>query len=277
MKKTPAPVAGNFLRPGTIVFGPAHETRENKKTYSRLFKCRKDGFDFLGQFKIDFQLFALDMEIFNASYFDCFEACEEEVTLALEKKLLSILLADRGLPGELKEAVRRLLNKEREKNGFALESKLNMDGKIDLKEIFDQLNRDYFESKVKANVTWGKKVNKKNLTSFKFGSYDPEKKLIRIHPRLQQDFVPRPVLELTMYHEMCHQWAPMKRKKGMWVAHHPQFKEKEREYRFYEEARAWEKENWKKLMRPVGNNNDKSKVKASTKANETLEITTLAG
>jgi len=27
----------------------------------------------------------------------------------------------------------------------------------------------------------------------------------------------------------------------MWMAHHPEFKKKEREYRHYEEARAWEK------------------------------------
>ena len=126
-------------------------------------------------------------------------------------------------------------------------------------------------------MKWGKNVNKKNLTSFKFGSYDPEKKLIRIHPRLQQDFVPRPVLELTMYHEMCHQWAPMKRKKGMWVAHHPQFKQKEREYRFYEEARTWEKKNWKKLMRPVSKKNSKSNIDTLVKEQGPIEIEKLAG
>jgi len=122
-----------------------------------------------------------------------------------------------------------------------------------------------------------KKVNKKNLTSFRFGSYDPEKKLIRIHPRLQQYFVPLSVLELTVYHEMCHQWAPMKRKKGMWVAHHPQFKRKEREYCFYDEALSWEKKNWKKLMGPTSKKNIKNKTDSPIKQNGTLEITTLAG
>jgi len=114
-------------------------------------------------------------------------------------------------------------------------------------------------------------VNKNNLTSFRFGSYDPEKRLIRIHPRLQQGFVPLSVLELTVHHEMCHQWAPMKRERGMWIAHHLQFKEKEREYRFYDEARSWEKENWKRLMGPA------SKTNVPIDQTKTIEITTLTG
>ena len=277
MKTATAPVAGNFLRPGTVVFGPARENTENKQTYSRLFKCRKDGFDFMGQIKINFQLSTLDMEIFNQSYFECFDACKEEVAFILEKKLLSKLLSDKSLSEELKDTIRIILGREGVEKTPKSESKLNTGNKFDLKEIFDRLNIDYFENKIKADVEWGKKVIKKNLTSFRFGSYDPERRLIRIHPRLQQDFVPRSVLELTMYHEMCHQWAPMKRKKGMWVAHHPQFKEKEREYHLYEEACAWEKENWKKLMRPVSDNSGRSKAEMLTKGHEIPSITTLAG
>ena len=260
MSKTPALVVGSSPRLGTFVFGPPRETRENKKNYSRLFRCRKGGFDFIGQIKIDFQTFRLYVEIFNQGYFECFDVRKEEVNTALEKKLLSKIFSNRDFSEELKEAIRIILDREGAKNGSKPEPKLNINSKIDLQEMFDQLNTDYFESKIKASVEWGKKVNKKNRTSFRLGSYDPGKKLIRIHLRLQQDFVPRSVLELTMYHEMCHQWAPMKRKKGMWVAHHPQFKEKEKKYCFYEEARAWEKANWKKLMRPVSEKNSKNNV-----------------
>ena len=124
--------------------------------------------------------------------------------MVLEKKLLSKLLSDRDLSEELKEIVQKILDRGSVENSSNQEPKISINGKVGLQEMFDRLNTDYFEGKIKADVEWGKKVNKKNLTSFKFGSYDPEKKLIRIHPRLQQDFVPRAVLELTMYHEMCH-------------------------------------------------------------------------
>ena len=277
MKKTSTLAVGNFLRLGTIVIGPARENTENQQTYSRLFKCRKNGFDFMGQIKLDFQGFKTNLEIFNLSYFECFDACKDEVGLTLEKKLLLKLLSDKSLSEDFKETVQIFLDIWGVENSINQESKTSVNGKIGLQEMFDRLNAEYFEDKIKADVAWGKKMNKKNLTSFRFGSYDPEKKLIRIHPRLQQDFVPRSVLELTIYHEMCHQWAPMKRKKGMWVAHHPQFQEKERQYCFYEEARAWEKKNWKKLMRSVCKKKSKSNIDTLVTVQDSAEITKLAG
>ena len=61
-----------------------------------------------------------------------------------------------------------------------------------------------------------------------------------------------------------------------WI-NHSQFKEKERAYRFYEEARSWEKENWKKLMEPSRKDSVKDNVVTPTLINETFKITTLAG
>lgn len=214
--------------------------------------------------------------MFNTNYFNCFDTPLKNVTLLLENTLFTKLLSEKNLPERLREAILSLLNKKGAKKKPSTLDFIN-GRKVNLKEIFDKLNTKYFESKIKATIEWGKKVNKKNLTSFRFGSYDPKKKLIRIHPRLQQYFVPLSVLELTVYHEMCHQWAPMKRKKGMWAAHHPQFKRKEREYRFYDEALSWEKKNWKKLMGPTSKKNIKNKTDSPIKQNGTLEITTLTG
>ena len=269
-------VSKNHPRPGSIVFSTSREITENTQVYSRLFRCRKNKFDFIGQIKINLQEIAANVEVFNTNYFNYFDTPLKNVTLVLENTLFTKLLSEKNLPERLREAILSLLNKNGAKKKSSALDFIN-GRKVNLKEIFDKLNTEYFESKIKASIEWGKKVNKKNLTSFRFGSYDPEKKLIRIHPRLQQYFVPLSVLELTVYHEMCHQWAPMKRKRGLWVAHHPQFKEKEREYRFYDEALSWEKENWKKLMGPTSKKNIKNKTDSPIKQNGTLEITTLAG
>jgi hypothetical protein len=269
-------VSKNHPRPGSIVFSTSREITENTQVYSRLFRCRKNKFDFIGQIKINLQEIAANVEVFNTNYFDCFDAPLKNVTLVLKNTLFTKLLSEKNLPERLREAILSLLNKKDAKKKSSALDFIN-GRKVNLKEIFDKLNTEYFESKITASIEWGKKVNKKNLTSFRFGSYDPEKKLIRIHPRLQQYFVPLSVLELTVYHEMCHQWAPMKRKKGMWVAHHPQFKRKEREYCFYDEALSWEKKNWKKLMGPTSKKNIKNKTDSPIKQNGTLEITTLAG
>ena len=276
MEEPSTTVSKNHPRPGSIVFSTSREITENTQVYSRLFRCRKNKFDFIGQIKIDLQEIAANVEVFNTNYFNYFDTPLKNVTLVLENTLFTKLLSEKNLPERLREAILSLLNKKDAKKKSSTLDFIN-DRKVNLKEIFDKLNTEYFESKIKASIEWGKKVNKKNLTSFRFGSYDPEKKLIRIHPRLQQYFVPLSVLELTVYHEMCHQWAPMKRKKGTWVAHHPQFKRKEREYRFYDEAHSWEKENWKKLMGPTSKKNIKNKTDSPIKQNGTLEITTLAG
>ena len=271
-----ATVSKNHPRPGSIVFSTSREITENTQVYSRLFRCRKNKFDFIGQIKINLQEIAANVEVFNTNYFDYFDTPLKNVTLVLKNTLFTKLLSEKNLPERLREAILSLLNKKDAKKKSSALDFIN-GRKVNLKEIFDKLNTEYFESKITASIEWGKKVNKKNLTSFRFGSYDPEKKLIRIHPRLQQYFVPLSVLELTVYHEMCHQWAPMKRKKGMWVAHHPQFKRKEREYCFYDEALSWEKKNWKKLMGPTSKKNIKNKTDSPIKQNGTLEITTLAG
>ena len=277
MKKAPTCTSKKPLRPGSIVFGPNRETTENIQIYSRIFRCRKDGFDFMGQIRIDVQGSKVGLEVFNDKYFDSFDTSKNRVLESLEKLLLGKLISEKKMPVTLRETICVYLSEKKFKGEPLLKVETIDDHEINLKEMFDQLNVEYFGNKIKANIEWGKVVNKKNLTSFRFGSYDPGKQLIRVHPRLQQSFVPRSVLELTVYHEMCHQWAPMKRKKGMWVVHHSQFKEKERCYRFYKEARSWEKENWKKLMEPSRVDSVKDNVGAPTLANETFEIKTFAG
>ena len=265
------------LRLGSVVFSTSREVSRNIKIYSRLFRCRKDGFDYMGQIKIDLQSFIVKVEVFNKNYFNYFNVSLSNVTLALEKILFTKLLLEKSIPEILRETAFSLLKNNEVEREQPPNLDLIKDHKVNLEEIFNKLNTKYFKSEIKATIKWGKKVNKKNLTSFRFGSYDPKKKLIRIHPRLQQDFVPISVLELTVYHEMCHQWAPIRRERGMWIAHHPQFKEKEREYSFYNEARSWEKDNWKKLMRPIRKKNIPDKLSAPIEQNVILKVNTLTG
>ena len=277
MRKPSTTIPKKPLRLGSVVFSTSREVSRNIKIYSRLFRCRKDGFDYMGQIKIDLQSFIVKVEIFNKNYFNYFNVSLSNVTLALEKILFTKLLLEKSIPEILRETAFSLLKNNEVEREQPPNLDLIKDHKVNLKEIFDKLNAEYFKSEIKANIKWGKKVHKKNLTSFRFGSYDPKKKLIRIHPRLQQDFVPISVLELTVYHEMCHQWAPIRRERGMWIAHHPQFKEKEREYSFYNEARSWEKDNWKKLMRPIRKKNIPDKLSAPIEQNVILKVNTLTG
>ena len=241
------------VNPGTITLGvpSAFATAEN--VFKNIFRCRKKGLEFLGQVSIDSSAQRVKWEVFNEGYYDLF-ACEtSDVQESLQNRLLGQIAQSKHLPETHRTLVRNFLKEcraEARKAGLELVEEPSTDPR-DLQAIFDRLNEEYFNGRVEAQVQWGKNVKVPNRRSFSFGSYDSKNKLIRIHPRLKQDFVPVNVLELTVYHEMCHQAVPPVRRNGQWQMHHNDFKAKEKEYDQYREAMQWEKKYWIKLMAPA--------------------------
>ncbi|PIQ95554.1 MAG: hypothetical protein COV67_14280 [Nitrospinae bacterium CG11_big_fil_rev_8_21_14_0_20_56_8] len=243
---------GSRLHPGTMVLGRVREKAEPHPTLLILFKCRKDGVDFLGQVRLVNEGPSLVVELFNETYFSLFEVSKQEVLSVLASKLIASLSTFEPIPPSYSETVEALKHRGMgHLEALPVEPVPEEDARPDLQEIFSRLNREFFERKIEARVIWGRDTQTPNKTSFRFGSYHAKSKTIRLHPRLSQEFVPRIVLELTLFHEMCHQWAPSVRKKGQNHHHHGDFKAKEKEYPFYTQARDWEKQNWKKLLAPV--------------------------
>src|ERR1043166_7864424 len=63
---------------------------------------------------------------------------------------------------------------------------------FDLKEVFDDLNARYFGGRLRAFVSWGRQTSaSRRLRSIHFGSYNWTRNVIRIHPDLDRDYVPR--------------------------------------------------------------------------------------
>jgi len=245
--------SGTNIQQGELSFGKGVEKTASAVVFTRVFRCRKKGFDYLGQVQIQKDGSKVRVEIFNENYFCHFEGTKNEVIDGLENVILRRLMNDAGLPSGYKTLVLSFLEAKVQRPVEALHDKELEDNKkgFDLQEIFDRLNAEYFNNTIRAGVGWGRDSKKKNRSAFRFGSYDRAKRLIRIHPRLNQEFVPHSVVELTVYHEMCHQWAPSVKRNGVWRDHHADFKKKEKEYRFYQEARCWEKQNWKRFLNPI--------------------------
>ncbi len=240
---------GNTLNLGTLRLGRVRDSKSSPDLHTALFTCRKNSCDFLGQAQIDSKKGVLEVEVFNETFFDKFSVLRNKVLESLSDKILKLLISEGYIPAPFFEPlvpqeIAPVLVKQEEGEGDASSCTR------DLAEIFSRLNRDHFEGKISAKICWGRESGSQNNRSFRFGSYDHRSKQIRIHPRLKQIFVPVSVLELTVFHEMCHQWAPPRRVKGRGQYHHAEFKSKEREYPRYKEARAWEKLNWKKLLVP---------------------------
>ena len=120
----------------------------------------------------------------------------------------------------------------------------------DLAAIFARLNAEQFGGKIDARIGWGRRSALGRRSSMKMGVYLHEQKLIRIHPALDDEEVPRYFVELVVFHEMLHQAVPPAvGSDGRRVVHGPGFRERERSFPGYARARAWEKANLHLLLR----------------------------
>jgi predicted metal-dependent hydrolase len=111
---------------------------------------------------------------------------------------------------------------------------------FNLEQIYQDLNRTYFESRVAADITWGRRPPQRPRTSIRFGSYDAKQRLIRIHHLLDQSFVPQYFVESVVFHEMLHQLIPRQRLNGRWSVHPPAFRQAEQRFPYYEQALQWQ-------------------------------------
>ncbi len=120
---------------------------------------------------------------------------------------------------------------------------------VDLDVIYQHLNQAYFNNRVQARITWMRVPIRRRRTSIRFGVYDSNQKIIRIHRLLDQPFVPRYFIESVIFHEMLHQLIPAKRVRGRWRSHPPAFKQAEQTYPHYQKAQMWERDNLHRLLR----------------------------
>ena len=131
------------------------------------------------------------------------------------------------------------------------EPQLSTSGSVyDLEEIYHRLNAAHFGGRVEARIGWGRRAPGRRRRSIKMGVYFHERKLIKIHPALDDARVPRLFVEMVVFHEMLHQIIPPKVDAGgRRCVHGPAFREAERAFPEYERARAWEKAHLGLLLR----------------------------
>lgn len=119
----------------------------------------------------------------------------------------------------------------------------------DLQKIYHEVNRRYFDGTICADITWGPSGRRNRVrSSIKMGSYCVEDKLIRVHPSLDRDFVPRFFVEYIVFHEMLHQKHGFSVVDGENRFHTKAFSIEEATFALYEHARHWERENLNRLL-----------------------------
>jgi hypothetical protein len=120
----------------------------------------------------------------------------------------------------------------------------------DLLEIYDELNARWFADKLRVRVTWARRApqSRHRRRSVRLGTYVADDRLIRIHPVLDQPWVPRFFVAYVLFHEMLHAVVPAPVERGRQCFHGPAFRQLERSYPDYARALAWERANLRRLL-----------------------------
>jgi predicted SprT family Zn-dependent metalloprotease len=119
----------------------------------------------------------------------------------------------------------------------------------DLDAILAELRRRYFPNCAEIKIGWGRWSGRTHPRSIRFGAYLPASQAIRIHPALDQAFVPRYFVEFIVYHELLHHVIPPQRVNGRYLIHSRAFQQRERAFPAYAEAMTWRQQSLQRLLR----------------------------
>lgn len=122
----------------------------------------------------------------------------------------------------------------------------------DLYPILSEVGAKYFGAAASdVLITWGRHTRPKDAkrSTIKLGSYSAVERLIRVHPALDSEWVPRYFVSYIIYHELLHHVIPMDEAGGRAIVHGEEFARRERKFRHYERAIAWEARHINRLLR----------------------------
>ncbi|MCA9616517.1 MAG: hypothetical protein KC586_27355, partial [Myxococcales bacterium] len=122
----------------------------------------------------------------------------------------------------------------------------------DLKAIYESLLPRFVESFDDVRITWGRLTRaKRGQRGLQLGTYTPSEKLVRIHPVLDQAWVPEYVVATVVHHEMLHHALPAVEQHGKTYFHTPEFRRRERAYPDHDRTERWERANLAMLLRSM--------------------------
>lgn len=103
-----------------------------------------------------------------------------------------------------------------------------------------------------VRLTWGNvRRRRRGQRSIQLGTYVTSKQLIRIHPVLDQAWVPSFYVSAVLFHELLHHLIPPESQGGRMIYHSTRFRRAEAAYEHHAAAEVWERENLARLLRSL--------------------------
>jgi hypothetical protein len=117
-------------------------------------------------------------------------------------------------------------------------------GKVyDLLPLFQELNQTYFKDKLRIrHVCWSQRANRTTL-----GHFDSAHGAIILNKRLDNSRVPPYVVSYVLYHEMLHAYLGEEQSGNSRRIHHRRFREAEKRFRYYSEAKSFIRDRYHRL------------------------------
>lgn len=108
----------------------------------------------------------------------------------------------------------------------------------DLVALLEEQRAHVPELEGEVRILWGRGARGRRLRSIRMAAYDPRRRLVLVHPRLDDPKLPRWVLGCVIHHELLH--ALLGVAPG---AHHPpEFRRRERTHPDFARAAQWERD-----------------------------------
>lgn len=129
--------------------------------------------------------------------------------------------------------------------------KLTTKGSVyDLQKMYKKINQEYFQNKMDLRITWYGTKDCKNRSRLTFGLYFQPLRLIKINKIMDSEEFPEFFVEYVIFHEMLHHLCPAYYDLlGKHKVHTREFKEKEKNFKYFKEATDWLKVNNQKLFK----------------------------
>jgi predicted SprT family Zn-dependent metalloprotease len=124
-------------------------------------------------------------------------------------------------------------------------STLQTKGRIyDLEKIYGDLNREYFDEPLGLHITWFGERRRRLCKRVTFGLFHDPLRLIKINRLLDNRHFPDYFVAYVIYHEMLHYVCPtFVDEKGQKHIHSRDFKEREKEFKYFKDAQQWIRDN----------------------------------
>jgi hypothetical protein len=117
-----------------------------------------------------------------------------------------------------------------------------------LEDIFHRINREYFQGKLNARLTWSSRLGGLSTHTVEQDGEGNNYNLITVSQGYDFKDVPVEIVGGVVYHECLHIVIPPRITNGRRIVHGRDFRRREKAYRYYSEWAGWHRhELWKKL------------------------------